>query len=94
MQVSASIGVTLYPQDGADADQLMRHADQAMYIAKQAGKNRYHVFDIVQDNAVNIQRETIGDIRSAIDRHEYVLHYQPKVNMRTSEVIGVEALIR
>jgi diguanylate cyclase (GGDEF)-like protein/PAS domain S-box-containing protein len=49
IQVSASIGVTLYPQDGADTDQLMRHADQAMYIAKQAGKNRYHLFDSSQD---------------------------------------------
>jgi diguanylate cyclase (GGDEF)-like protein len=44
--VSASIGVTIYPQDDADADQLMRHADQAMYQAKQLGKNRYHVFDL------------------------------------------------
>ena len=49
MQVSASIGVTLYPQDGVDEDQLMRHADQAMYIAKQAGKNRYHLFDATQE---------------------------------------------
>ena len=48
MQVSVSIGVTFYPQDGADADQLIRHADQAMYVAKRAGKNRYHVFDVEQ----------------------------------------------
>ena len=54
IQVSASIGVTLYPQDAADADKLIRHADQAMYVAKQAGKNRYHLFDIAQDNAVTI----------------------------------------
>jgi diguanylate cyclase (GGDEF)-like protein/PAS domain S-box-containing protein len=94
MCVSASIGVTLYPQDGADADQLMRHADQAMYVAKQAGKNRYHVFDIALDNAVTIQRENIGDIRTAINRHEFVLHYQPKINMNTREVVGVEGLIR
>jgi len=94
LQVSASIGVTLYPQDGADADLLMRHADQAMYVAKQAGKNRYHFFDTAQDNAVKVQRESIEDIRSALDNHEFVLHYQPKVNMKTGEVIGVEALIR
>ena len=54
IQVSASIGVTLYPEDAADADKLIRHADQAMYVAKQAGKNRYHLFDIAQDNAVTI----------------------------------------
>jgi diguanylate cyclase (GGDEF)-like protein/PAS domain S-box-containing protein len=94
IQVSASIGVTLYPQDGIDADQLIRHADQAMYIAKQAGKNRYHLFDTAQDNELKMQREGIGDIRSALDRREFVLHYQPKVNMNTGEVVGVEALIR
>ena len=94
MRVSASIGLTFYPQDGVDADQLIRHADQSMYLAKQAGKNRYHLFDIALDNAVNFQRESIGDIRSAMDKSEFVLHYQPKVNMRTGEVIGAEALIR
>ena len=94
VQVSTSIGVAFYPQDGLDADQLMRHADQAMYDAKKAGKNRYHLFDIAQDNAVKIQLENINDIRSALDSCEFVLHYQPKVNMHTGEVIGVEALIR
>ncbi|MFT5549618.1 MAG: diguanylate cyclase (GGDEF)-like protein/PAS domain S-box-containing protein [Candidatus Azotimanducaceae bacterium] len=94
MQVSASIGVAFYPQDGVTSDQLMRRADQAMYGAKQAGKNRYHHFDIAQDNAVKIQLENIDNIRSALDRSEFVMHFQPKVNMRTSEVIGVEALIR
>jgi EAL domain-containing protein (putative c-di-GMP-specific phosphodiesterase class I) len=94
MKVSVSVGVTLYPQDGADADQLIRHADNAMYVAKQAGKNRYHLFDTALENAIKIQRESIGDIRSALERREFVLHYQPKVNMHTGEVIGVEALIR
>ncbi|MEH6556294.1 MAG: EAL domain-containing protein [Oceanicoccus sp.] len=94
IKVSASIGVTLYPQDGVDADQLMRHADQAMYVAKQAGKNRYNLFDTEQDKAVRVQRESLGDIHSALKRQEFVLHYQPKVNMRSGEVIGVEALIR
>lgn len=94
MQVSASIGVTLYPQDAVDAEQLMRHADQAMYVAKQAGKNRYHLFDTEQDRAVKIQRESLGNISVALERREFVLYYQPKVNMHTGEVIGVEALIR
>ncbi len=67
LQVSASIGVTLYPQDGSDADLLMRHADQAMYIAKQAGKNRYHLFDIEQDIAIKSQRETIEHIAAALN---------------------------
>jgi len=94
LKVSASIGVTLYPQDAVDADQLMRHADQAMYLAKQAGKNRYHLFDTAQDNAAKIQRESIGNISAALDRREFILLYQPKVNMSTGKVVGVEALIR
>jgi diguanylate cyclase (GGDEF)-like protein/PAS domain S-box-containing protein len=94
MHVSASIGVTFYPQDLVDADLLMRHADQAMYVAKQAGKNRYHLFDTVQDNAIKTQEQSINDIRLALHKSEFVLHYQPKVNMHTGEVIGVEALVR
>ncbi|MFT6967583.1 MAG: diguanylate cyclase (GGDEF)-like protein/PAS domain S-box-containing protein [Cellvibrionaceae bacterium] len=56
LNISASIGVTFYPQDGAGAEQLMRHADQAMYVAKKAGKNRYHLFDVALDNAIKVQR--------------------------------------
>ena len=94
LRVSASIGVTIYPQDGPDADQLMRHADQAMYLAKQAGKNCFHLFDVAKDVAVKIHRESIEHIRKGMDKKEFLLYYQPKVNMRTGEVIGVEALIR
>ena len=94
MQVSASIGVTIYPRDVGDADQLLRHADQAMYMAKQAGKNRYHLFDMEQAAAVEMRRESLQRIRSALTQREFVLHYQPKVNMRSGDLIGVEALIR
>lgn len=94
LRVSASIGVTIYPQDGSDADQLMRHADQAMYLAKQAGKNCFHLFDVAKDVAVKTHRESLDHIRLGIERNEFVLYYQPKVNMRTGTVIGLEALIR
>jgi diguanylate cyclase (GGDEF)-like protein/PAS domain S-box-containing protein len=94
LRVSASIGVTIYPQDGSDADQLMRHADQAMYLAKQAGKNCFHLFDVAKDVAVKTHRESLDHIRQALEEHEFVLYYQPKVNMRTGTVIGLEALIR
>ncbi len=94
LQVSASIGVTFYPQDGSDADLLIRHADQAMYAAKLAGKNRYHIFDVDQDVAIKTQRESLDHIRTALEQREFVLYYQPKVNMKTGALIGAEALIR
>ena len=94
LQVSVSIGVTLYPQDVGDADLLMRHADQAMYLAKLSGKNRYHLFDIAHDLATQSMRSGLEQVRVALERKEFVLFYQPKVNMRTGAVIGAEALIR
>lgn len=94
VQVSASIGVTFYPQDDVDADVLLRHADQAMYLAKQGGKNRYHLFDIANDAAIQSHHEELHRLSQALDRGEFVLYYQPKVNMRTGDVTGAEALIR
>ncbi|WP_351088113.1 EAL domain-containing protein [Shewanella sp. S1-49-MNA-CIBAN-0167] len=94
LEVSASIGVSIYPQDGVDADQLIRHADQAMYVAKQQGKNRYRLFDSAHDTAMVNQHEALERIRKALDGSEFLLYYQPKVNMKTGEMIGVEALIR
>jgi|GEM_PF-865841 diguanylate cyclase (GGDEF)-like protein/PAS domain S-box-containing protein len=94
LQVSASAGVTLYPQDDADADLLLRHADQAMYQAKQSGKNRFHLFDVAHDTAVKTRIESLDHVRRALEQQEFLLHYQPKVNMRTGAVIGAEALIR
>lgn len=94
LKLTTSIGVTLYPQDDADVDMLIRHADQAMYLAKEAGKNQYHLFDTAQDDAINIRRESLDNISTALDRDEFVLFYQPKVNMLSGDVVGVEALIR
>lgn len=94
IQVSSSIGVTLYPRDGVDADQLLRHADLAMYQSKQSGKNHYHFFDIESDRAMKEQNESLESILSAIANDEFVLYYQPKVNLKTREFISVEALIR
>jgi len=94
LDVSASIGVTLYPFDDADPDTLLRHADQAMYQAKQLGRNRYQLFDM--EAAANVQHhhQELERMRRALQHGELRLFYQPKVNMRTGKVIGVEALIR
>ena len=95
LQSSASVGVTFYPQpQPVEADQLLRQADQAMYQAKLAGKNRYHVFDAALDSSIRGHHESLERIRTALEQHEFVLHYQPKVNMHSGKVIGAEALIR
>jgi diguanylate cyclase (GGDEF)-like protein/PAS domain S-box-containing protein len=95
LKVSASLGVTFYPQsEEVDGEQLLRQADQAMYQAKLAGKNRFHVFDDAQDRNMRGHHESIERIRRAIAQEEFVLYYQPKVNMRSGRVIGAEALIR
>ncbi len=95
LQVSTSVGVTFYPQSqDIDADQLLRQADQAMYQAKLAGKNRYHFFDAEQDSSIRGRHESVVRIRQALTEHEFVLYYQPKVDMRSGLVTGAEALIR
>jgi diguanylate cyclase (GGDEF)-like protein len=95
LEVSASIGVSMFPQDAeVDADQLLRQADQAMYQAKQSGKNRYRLFDAAHDRTLRERMDALKRIEQALALEEFVLHFQPKVNMHTGRVVGVEALIR
>ncbi|GEM_PF-5695247 len=92
--ISASIAVSLYPGDQADPDTLLRHADQAMYLAKQGGKNRYQMFDLEIDRMAQRHLEYLGQMQRALALDEFVLHCQPQVDLHSGEVIGVEALIR
>jgi diguanylate cyclase (GGDEF)-like protein/PAS domain S-box-containing protein len=94
VSVSASIGVTMFPDDDVDADSLLRHADHAMYSAKQLGKNRYQLFDSRLERQISSRVEFLAKVANGLDSDQFELHYQPKVDCVAGRLIGVEALIR
>ena len=94
VRVTASMGATLYPIDRSDPETLLRHADHAMYGAKQAGRNGYLLFDPEHRRRTEARVTAIGRVQEALDQSEFVLHYQPKVDMRSGRVHGFEALLR
>ncbi|WP_078320885.1 diguanylate cyclase domain-containing protein [Oceanospirillum linum] len=92
--VGASIGISLYPEHASDSEQLKKHADMAMYKAKESGRGRYQVFN-TEMTAVNLDRMALtGQLKQAISHKEFILHYQPIVSIADSSVSAVEALIR
>ncbi len=94
VRISTSIGVTLYPDDRSEADTLLRHADQAMYQAKEEGKNRIKFFDSGLELRSRANQGTLRKISQALIKGQFVLYYQPVVDCRQGRVVGAEALVR
>ena len=92
--IGASIGGALYPEDGGDAATLLRNADTAMYRAKSAGRNRCHLYQREMSEAASRRLQLETSLRHAVDRGEFLLHYQPKVNAQEKRLLGCEALLR
>ena len=92
--VTCSIGVALYPDDGATAETLLKHADQAMYRAKEKGRNNFQFFTAELNAVITERLELENKLRRALERQQFSLHYQPRVDMRTRRLTGAEALIR
>ncbi|MFT3816401.1 MAG: EAL domain-containing protein [Rubrivivax sp.] len=92
--VSGSIGISMFPTDDVDLDGLVRHTDMAMYRSKSLGRGTYSFFSDDLNAAVGARLSLEGSLRRAVERREFQLHYQPKADLRTGEVTGVEALLR
>lgn len=94
LHLTASIGIAIYPDDGTDAETLLKNADFAMYHAKDSGRDNYQFFT-AEMNTRAVERQFLEDgLRRAMERQEFVLYYQPQVNLETGAITGVEALIR
>ena len=91
---SPSIGISLYPDDGGDAGTLVRNADMAMYAAKEAGRNSYQFFSATMDQKASMTVSMESGLRKALEHGEFVLHYQPQVDLSSGRIAGIEALIR
>ena len=94
LQISASIGIAVYPGNGHTAQELLMNADAAMYHAKGAGKNGYRFFDVSMNNDARRQLQLLQDLRNAVEQDQFRLHYQPKFDASNGQPVGAEALLR
>lgn len=92
--VSVSIGIAICPNDGQEMDQLMKHADTAMSRAKEQGGNNYQLYSPIMNQSATKRLALENNLRHALERGEFVLHYQPKVDLATGRIVGMEALVR
>jgi diguanylate cyclase (GGDEF)-like protein/PAS domain S-box-containing protein len=92
--ISTSAGIALYPNDGEDTEALLKNADTAMYLSKEKNRNNYQFYTPALNQKTHDRLVFENELRRAIDRKEFVLHYQPKVNTNTGELTGIEALVR
>ncbi len=92
--LTASIGISIYPNDGADRETLLKNADAAMNFAKETGRNQYHFFTPDLSRIVSDRLKIETNLRKALERQEFILYYQPQIDIRTRRVVGLEALIR
>lgn len=94
LTVGASVGITIYPFDDLDIDELIKHADTAMYHAKEAGRSRYSYYAAEMNAEAHLQLELERDLRTAVKERQFELHYQPRYDLATQQVTAVEALLR
>ncbi|WP_223702521.1 EAL domain-containing protein [Sutcliffiella deserti] len=92
--ITPSIGISIYPENGESSEDLLKHADAAMYLAKENGKNNYRFYNTELNNSMARKMNIENGLRKAIEHQEFIIHYQPKIELQTQKIVGMEALLR